>query len=117
MWLRRLMNASPLVGGGRVMPPSLHETIKSNASKVKEEIYFRSQRFKCHDLEGILRIQEPLQPSPYGPPLMERHKDGLISFDTAATTILSHSDPLPVPLVTELVKEHMTENENKGSDQ
>ena len=58
----------------------LRETIKSSAPKATEEIYHRIPTFKYHGpLVGFSASKNHCSLHLMGPPLMERHKEELIS--------------------------------------
>jgi uncharacterized protein YdhG (YjbR/CyaY superfamily) len=100
----------------KVALQKLRETIKVADPEATEAIYYRIPTF-MHEgpLVGFSASKNHCSLHLMSPPLMAAHRDELKAYDTTTATIRFPFDkPLPVPLVTMLVKERMTENEKRA---
>ncbi len=100
----------------RTFLQGLREAIRAAAPEATESIYYRIPMFIYHGpLVGFSASRNHCSLHLMSPPLMAALREELSAYDTTTATIRFKSgEPLPVPLVTKLVKERMVENEKRS---
>jgi uncharacterized protein YdhG (YjbR/CyaY superfamily) len=100
----------------RVSLQKLRRTIKEAVPEATEAIYYRIPTFVyLGPLVAFSASKDHCSLHLMSPALAAIHRDELKPYDTTTATIRFTPDrPLPVPLVTMLVKERMVENEKRA---
>ena len=102
----------------RAVLEKLRRTIRSVAPKATEKISYQMPTFTYNGpLVAFAAFKEHCSFFPMNSSLIQKHKDELKPYSTAAGTIrFTVEKPLPVSLVKKLVKIRVKENEAKARE-